>query len=144
MKYLLDTSTIAVLLARYKEKALDILKKCATLDLAFYELGNIVWKEYALFKRITLEEALSRASEAYTIIQTMKVYSITKPEEYREIMSTAVTLKITFYDSAFLTISKINNFKLVTQDRELLEKAPNTGIKVISIGEFLSEIGGFP
>ena len=74
----------------------------------------------------------------------MKVYSITKPEEYREIMSTAVTLKITFYDSAFLTISKINNFKLVTQDRELLEKAPNTGIKVISIGEFLSEIGGFP
>jgi len=144
MKYLLDTSTIAVLLARYKEKALDILKKCATLDLAFYELGNIIWKEYALFKRITLEEALSRASEAYTIIQTMKVYSITKPEEYREIMSTAVTLKITFYDSAFLTISKINNFKLVTQDRELLEKAPNTGIKVISIGEFLSEIGGFP
>ena len=114
MKYLLDTSTIAVLLARYKEKALDILKKCATLDLAFYELGNIIWKEYALFKRITLEEALSRASEAYTIIQTMKVYSITKPEEYREIMSTAVTLKITFYDSAFLTISKINNFKLVT------------------------------
>lgn len=144
MKYLLDTSTIAVLLARYKEKALDILKKCTTLDLAFYELGNIIWKEYALFKRITLEEALSRASEAYTIIQTMKVYSITKPEEYREIMSTAVTLKITFYDSAFLTISKINNFKLVTQDRELLEKAPNTGIKVISIGEFLSEIGGFP
>jgi len=114
MKYLLDTSAIAILLAKYKEKALDILKKCATLDLAFYELGNIIWKQYTLFKRITLKQALNRTYEAYTVLQSMKVYSITKSEEYAKIMSTATNLKLTFYDSAFLTLSKLNRLKLVT------------------------------
>ena len=136
MKYLLDTSAIAILLARYKEKALDILKKCATLDLAFYELGNIIWKQYTLFKRITLKQALNRTYEAYTVLQSMKVYSITKSEEYAKIMSTATNLKLTFYDSAFLTLSKLNRLKLVTQDKELIEKAPNTAI---TIKEFLNE-----
>jgi len=136
MKYLLDTSAIAILLAKYKEKALDILKKCATLDLAFYELGNIIWKQYTLFKRITLKQALNRTYEAYTVLQSMKVYSITKSEEYAKIMSTATNLKLTFYDSAFLTLSKLNRLKLVTQDKELIEKAPNTAI---TIKEFLNE-----
>ena len=141
MKYLLDTSAIAVLLARRKEKAVSILKRYATLDLALYEFGNIIWKEYALFKKITLKEALNRAAEAFMILRSMKIYSITKSEEYEEIMLTALTLKTTFYDSAFLTISKLNNLNLVTQDEELLEKASSIGVKAVTIEEFLSDIG---
>ncbi len=137
MKYLLDTSAIAIILSRYKEEAIDILKKCATIDLAFYELGNIIWKEYALFNRVTLKEALSRASEAYNILKSMRVYSITKPIEYEEIMSMAVALKVTFYDSAFMTISKINSFSLVTQDDEIPGKASSIGVKAISVEDFL-------
>ncbi len=141
MKYLLDTSAIAVLLARRKEKAVSILKRYATLDLALYEFGNIIWKEYALFKKITLKEALNRAAEAFMILRSMRIYSITKSEEYKEIMLTALTLKTTFYDSAFLTISKLNNLNLVTQDEELLEKASSIGVKAVTIEEFLSDIG---
>jgi len=49
---ILDSSAIIGILQKFKGKAISILEDKFTLDLALYELGNVIWKEWRLTKRI--------------------------------------------------------------------------------------------
>ena len=46
--FLLDSSVIAITIQRFREKAVEVICGKTTLDLSRYELGNIIWKKYAL------------------------------------------------------------------------------------------------
>ena len=46
--FLLDSSAIAITIKRFREKAVEVICGKTTLDLSRYELGNIIWKKYAL------------------------------------------------------------------------------------------------
>lgn len=48
--YLLDTSAIAILLKRLGREALKYIAGMHTLDLARYEMGNVVWKECTVLR----------------------------------------------------------------------------------------------
>lgn len=59
--YLLDPSAIAIILRRFQEKSVEVLEGKITLDLARYELGNVILKECALEGSMSLDEAASKS-----------------------------------------------------------------------------------
>jgi len=135
----LDSSAIAVILRRLRGKAAEIIRGGATLDLAGYELGNVVWKECVLKGSTTLEEAVKRAEDVAKILEIMRIESVEYTENFVEVMKISARLKITFYDASYLHIAKKNNFTLITGDKELEEKANEINVEAISTDEFLSK-----
>lgn len=137
--YLLDSNAIAILLRRLRENAVKVLEGKATLDLARYELGNIIWKECVLKKRINLEEALNRAENLAEILKLLKIEKIESEVDFREVMKLATTLKLTFYDASYLHVAKYRKLTLVTEDRELYKKAKHANIKSITVTHLLQK-----
>lgn len=135
----LDSSAIAVILRRLRGKAAEIIRGGATLDLAGYELGNVVWKECVLKGSTTLEEAVKRAEDVAKILEIMRIESVEYTENFVEVMKISARLKITFYDASYLHIAKKNDFTLITGDKELEEKANEINVEAISTDEFLSK-----
>lgn len=137
--YILDPSAIAITLKRLKERSIEALKGKTTLDLARYELGNVIWRECALKNIINVEEALNEAENVAKVLKFTMVKGIRSSEEFKGVMKLAVKLKLTFYDAAYLYAAKANGFTLVTEDKELNEKAVDSNVKAITVDEFLSE-----
>lgn len=137
--HVLDSSAIAVILRRLGKKAVKIIRGKTTLDLAGYELGNIIWKECILKGHITPEEAMSRAEEIAKILEIMRVELVESSEGFMEVMQLSTELKITFYDASYLYIAKKNRLTLITEDVELKEKAERMNLTAISVGQLLSE-----
>ena len=54
---LFDSNAIYKLIRETPDKALDTLTEGGTIYLAYYELGNALWRECLLLKRISIEEA---------------------------------------------------------------------------------------
>lgn len=139
MMYILDSSAIAIILKRFREKAIGLLEGNVTLNLAHYELGNIIWKEHAVEKRISQEEAVDKAQKTAKILQLLKTEEAETPEDFKEAMKLAVELKLTFYDSAYIQKAKAKTLTLVTEDKELLKKAGNANVKAVTVKEFTSK-----
>jgi len=137
--YVFDSSAIAILLKRTGEKAVKILKNQQTLDLARYELGNIIWKESVLRKTISIEEAISKAKHLAKLFKIMEIFKIETDMDFAETMKIASKLKLTFYDAAYLYVARKNKLKLVTEDKELKEKAEKINIKTLSVMEIIKE-----
>ncbi len=129
--YILDSSSIAVILARLKEEAIEVLEGSVTLDLARYELGNIIWKEYALRGLINKVEALNKVKHVASLLEIMDVERIESEEELRSVMELASELKITFYDASYLHKAKSRKLVLVTEDEDLREKAKHANVKAV-------------
>ena len=68
MKYLFDASALLNLVRRMGEKSLKILKENYILTLTIYEVGNALWRETKLLKKLTKDEAeeIMRAVTALT------------------------------------------------------------------------------
>ena len=118
MSYLFDSSTI---FKAVKENAVEVLAGNFTLDLTRYELGNILWKEYTLNKRISREESKKLVKIIKDVLDLLETLTISCNEE--EILSIADGLKITFYDASYVYHAKKNKIPLVTEDLELMNKA---------------------
>lgn len=58
--YIFDSSAIAILLKRLKDKSIEVLGGEAILDITHYELGNALWKECTLKKLINPEEVADK------------------------------------------------------------------------------------
>jgi predicted nucleic acid-binding protein len=136
IKYLIDASSIAILLGKIKEKAIEFLEEASTLDLALYELGNFIWKECTLKKMINREEAIAKIKDLTEIIALMDVKKLEK-EDVIGVMQIALDLKLTFYDASYLHVAKSTDKILITNDSELLDKAKKIGVKVAKLEEFL-------
>jgi len=54
MKYLFDSSSIFRVI---KEGKIEFLNGNYTLELAIYELGNILWKDYSLLAKVSGQES---------------------------------------------------------------------------------------
>ena len=137
MKYVLDSSAIALILKRLGGKSIDALEESVTIGLAAYELGNILWKEYTLKGIISLEEAVKKAEQMAKVLEVIKLENIESAEEFKEVMRIATELKLTFYDASYLQVAKRMKIPLVTEDKELLEKAEHVNVKAINVNEFL-------
>ena len=118
---LIDASSIQTALRTLKAEAAPLLKDQTILDLTIYELGNIIWKETK-----EKEEANERAKALEKIITIMQIHRI-NPNDITHITQNATRHRLTFYDSAYLTMAQKTNTTLVTEDQQLLNAALTTG-----------------
>jgi predicted nucleic acid-binding protein len=117
MKHLFDSSAI---LKAIKENKINLLIGNQTLELARYELGNILWKNFSLQAKTTDKETKALAKIIKQTLNLMEITQITCHEE--EILETATQLKITFYDAAYTYYAQTKKFPLITEDSHLLKK----------------------
>jgi len=135
MMLLLDSSAIAIMLKRRRDKAVEIVRSKTTLNLAYYELGNIIWRECVLRGQTTPEEAASRAEEVAKIMELMKIETVESSKDLREVMELSTKLRITFYDGSYLYIARKKGLTLITEDAELKEKAEKIKVKTTSVNQ---------
>lgn len=140
--HLLDSSAITIIIKRLREDAVEYLVENATLDLSRYELGNIIWKECVLKGLISREEALQRAEDMAKMLEFIKIEKVESDEDFKEALKLAADLKITFYDASYLEIAKARRLSLVTEDKELREKAKKANIRTITVHELLETSQG--
>lgn len=135
--HLLDSSAVAVILKRLRERSVKVLEGKTTLDLTGYELGNVVWKECALRGMIDQEAAAEKAGGIARILGSMVREEIRSGEDFGGTMRLATSLGLTFYDASYLHVAGSRGLTLVTEDGELRERAKRAGVKVITVGELL-------
>jgi predicted nucleic acid-binding protein len=128
---LFDSNVIYKLIRELPQDAVEKLVKGTTIYLAYYELGNALWRECLLLKRISIGEAEKSVDLMYSILERMQVASLDK-ETGSEILDTAYKLNLTFYDTAYLIEAKKGDKTLVTDDIKLAKAAENLGIKTLS------------
>jgi predicted nucleic acid-binding protein len=103
-----------------KKNRIDLLTGNYTLELARYELGSIIWKDYFLQARISKEESRMIAKTVKHTLNLMDVLQITCSEE--EVLETAKQLKIPFYDASYAYFAKAKEMRLITEDSRLMKK----------------------
>jgi len=118
MSHIFDSSTI---FKAIKENTVEVLASNSTLDLTRYELGNILWKEHMLHKRISREELEKLVKLINNVLNLMETLTINGHEQ--ETLDIADKLKITFYDASYVYHAENNKTALITEDNELTEKA---------------------
>jgi predicted nucleic acid-binding protein len=116
MSYLFDSSAIINLSS---EKKAEKLLKGATMSLAFYEVGNAIWKQVHLRGSLTKEEGSKALTALARLLKQMKEASV-KYEAAALII--AVEEGLTYYDASYIQAAIDNALILVTDDAELLSK----------------------
>lgn len=116
--YLFDASSIVNLI---KRGSLRPLSRGITLDLAVYESLNAIWREYKLLGRLDLETARLLVEVLQRVFSIMPLESIEGFEE--EVFQLAIKENLTVYDAAYLFVAIKHNLTLVSDDKELLNKA---------------------
>ena len=117
MKTLFDSSAI---FRAIKENQIDCLVDNCTLELARYELGNVLWKNYILQEKVSDQEAKALTKIIKQTLNLMTVIQIECTEE--EILETAKKLEITFYDASYVCHAKTEQLALITEDQQLTKK----------------------
>lgn len=97
MSFLFDSSAI---LKAIKENTVETLLGNNTLELTRYELGNVLWKESTLQKRLTNDESKRLVRLVKQVLNIMQVLEVDCHEE--AILDAAQRLKLTFYDASYV------------------------------------------
>jgi predicted nucleic acid-binding protein len=126
---LFDSSAIITLCG---EKRINKLLEGWTLNLAFYELGNAVWKQVYIYKAIDTNEANIILDSLTEVFMKLK-----KPEKENslEILKIAAKEGLTYYDAAYIQAAIENKLTLVTDD-EKLYRASKKYVKTVTSDEF--------
>jgi len=132
MKYIFDASSIFTAI---KEKEVRFLNGNFSLEIARYELGNIVWKDCVLLQTVSKEEAERTIKTIRHTLALMEILQIAENED--AIFEIASELRITFYDAAYVHAAKARELGLITEDQHLKKKVtPN--VKAMTLKEFSS------
>jgi len=120
VKAIVDASSLLLMIKNVEEEALlDKLDGLATLDLAFYEIGNALWKQ--VVRGVASREEVERT--ALAIGKLLLVKGVIKVGwrdlGYSAILNLAVENGITFYDASYLAASIAFGVPLVTEDEKL-------------------------
>ncbi|MBS7654980.1 type II toxin-antitoxin system VapC family toxin [Candidatus Bathyarchaeota archaeon] len=118
MSYLFDSSAIFKAIVR---NTVEVLSKNYTIELARYELCNILWKESILYGRVNCNEAKKLMELVKSALSLMKVFGIECHEE--EVITAAEKLQLTFYDASYVFYAKKMNLTLITEDEKIINKA---------------------
>ena len=129
MRYIFDSSAI---FRAIKENSMEVLVGNYTLELARFELGNIIWKESALHRRISREEAVKVMSVVKEVLDLMNILSVGCCE--RKILAIAEELGLTFYDASYVYSAREREVPLITEDEKLAGKA-RVCIKVLRLSD---------
>jgi predicted nucleic acid-binding protein len=129
---LFDASSILTLVRELRGKAPDELLNGSTIPLAYYEIGNALWRECSLLKRISREDAEKLLRAMFAILQAMDIAFVENDEEATNILAHGCDLNITYYDSAYIEQASKTKKSLVTEDKKLAKAAERMGIKTFT------------
>ena len=137
MRALLDASAVLqVIKSLEDEQALRVFDDNCVLDLTKYEVGNGIWKEYALQHAIREEEFNDFLVSLQTVVNRSELL-VPGPGDLLEIARIAAREKITFYDASYIAMAKIGKLALVTEDSKL-SKMASKHTKTKSIKDLIS------
>jgi predicted nucleic acid-binding protein len=125
--YLLDASVIYPLLD-YIDKV-DV-KKVYILDLTFYEVGNAIWKDYRIHKKVKDPFILAKLFH-----ELLRKFNVLRDLPMQEVMRVAVERGLTYYDASYVFAAISRGLTLVSNDKDLLEKG-----SAISFKEFIKTL----
>jgi predicted nucleic acid-binding protein len=129
---LFDASSIFTLVRELRGGAPDKLAEGSTLSLAYYELGNAVWRECFLLKRISQKEAENLLRAMFAILQAMDVVLLENEDAGSAVLDKACKFNITYYDSAYVAEACKSKKVLITDDKKLAKAAENAGLKTLT------------
>ena len=123
MSYVFDTSSLmAVLLDDSESPDIDVLFDEHTIELTFYEAGNVLWKAGHLQERIGADERAQLVEILEDLRLELVVHELSELGT-KAVLETAIECDLTFYDAAYLRCAETLDATLVTEDRELREAA---------------------
>ena len=129
MDYLFDANTIFL---GYKRVLEDIIVEGYTINLAVFEIGNIIWKEVSVYKSISIKEALEILEALSDLLELMTIININMLE--KEILEIASELGVTYYDASYVYSAWKRNLVFVTEDKKLTRAIKNKmKLNVISL-----------
>jgi len=130
MNYILDSSAI---FRAIKDKVIDRTADSYTLELARYELGNIVWKQHNLFKTIDQKDSIKLIRIIADVLNIFEILSVKSKED--KILELAEELNTTFYDASYLYYAQKLGLPLLSEDMKLIEKGRHMGITASTLSE---------
>ncbi|BCU66785.1 PIN domain nuclease [Sulfolobales archaeon HS-7] len=119
----MDTSALYPIL-NYVDK-IDV-NNVYILTLTFYEVGNVIWKEYYMHKRIKDPVSVAKLFQKF-----MRELKVLEDPPLEEVMKVASERGLTFYDAAYVYSAESKGLVLVSEDRELIRKANAIPLKEI-------------
>jgi predicted nucleic acid-binding protein len=126
-KFLFDASALYSLLD-YVDKV-DV-RKIHILTLTFYEVGNVIWKEYYLHKKVK-----NPINLAVLFNKFMRKLNIVEDLPMDGVMKIATEKGLTYYDASYSHVAESLGLVLVSNDKELIRKA-----NAISLKDFIKLI----
>ncbi|MFW6117113.1 MAG: type II toxin-antitoxin system VapC family toxin [Thermoproteota archaeon] len=132
MSYVFDASSILALIRISGRRAVNLVWGNTTPSLAYYEIGNTLWKEHNLLQRLNIEEVKHTLEFIFSLLNLMTIIPMNHPDLGLDTFSSANRLHITFYDAAYLTIAHQQDKTLITEDKKLATAAHKMGIKTSS------------
>jgi len=132
VSYVFDSCSLLNLTRALADGVIDVLKGNITVSLAYYEIGNALWKECNLYKRVSVEEVVKTLRFMYSMLGLMKVIHIEDVSFSINTFFIANKLNITYYDAAYLNVAKELDKVLVTDDKRLREIAEKINVKTLS------------
>jgi len=137
MSYVFDASSILTLTRELGENVLDLVEKNFTSPLAYYEIGNGLWKECNLLKRLNLDEAVKALKFTFSLLHLMNVIDTEDISLGAKTLSNASKLDITYYDAAYLSIARELGKPLITDDEKLAIAAEKIGVRTLQSKSFI-------
>lgn len=138
---LFDAGSILELVRRLKDRAPLVLSEGSTLSLAFYEVGNAVWKESHLQARLDAREGTGLLSTLVAIIRAMDVVTPDSEESAGRVLELAGRLGLTYYDASYLAEAENSGKTLVSDDADLLRAARKAGVRCMTSEAFRGSLG---
>jgi predicted nucleic acid-binding protein len=125
----LDSSAIYKIISINR---LSLLSDQYTSSLAFFELGNIIWKSSILAHIYSQKEALELLSACEMALDKMRVgYS-----DFDKIYKIAAHHHISFYDASYVCLALDFKSSLITLDDKLAQKVSSI-VDILSFEQFI-------
>ncbi len=109
---LLDASAIFNL---FQSGEYSVLIAGATIPLARYEIGNILWKNNKIRNRISKREAIESGAVLFELIDSMEQV-VPSPDS---VLRLSLEEGLTFYDSSYLISAIESGYDFITDDVKL-------------------------
>ena len=134
-RFVVDSSVFASVVVKdaFHERASRFLRRTdvelATLDLAFIEVFNALWKHAYLLRRLSEEQcfALKRLVKPLILNSVARVYG--SLDLLEEALEDAARYEVTVYDALYVALAKKLEAELVSRDEEQVKVAEKAGVK---------------
>ncbi|MCI4438556.1 type II toxin-antitoxin system VapC family toxin [archaeon] len=134
--YVLDSSVFASIIVKdeFYEKAKNFTLKYSnlvTVDLAFVEVANVLWKHVYVFARIPEDKYKVLRDEVKSLILNTTEVIYKSTDLLKDSIDNAISYGITVYDSLYVTLALNTSSKFVSFDEDLKEKLKNQKLNIV-------------